>query len=96
METPDEFEALAQACIDNHDEIMRYGSSEIQTASRMLLYAFAVSLGGAMSLLLRASRGTSDGGSRLGLIRNARSAQCSTSIGASSGFVIRAHTSYYL
>lgn len=41
MGTSDEFDEMAQACIDNHDEVMRHGSSEMQTASRMLLHALA-------------------------------------------------------
>ena len=41
MEALDEFAAMAQACIDNHDDIMLYGSPEMQIASRMLLYALA-------------------------------------------------------
>ncbi|KST57283.1 hypothetical protein AO398_25370 [Methylobacterium sp. GXS13] len=39
--TPDAFDAMAGACIDNHEAIMRHGSPEMQTASRMLLYALA-------------------------------------------------------
>ena len=41
MEAPDEFDAVAEACIANHADIMRYGSPEMQTASQMLLYALA-------------------------------------------------------
>lgn len=41
MEEADGFDAMAQACIANHEEILRYGSPEMQTASRMLLYALA-------------------------------------------------------
>ena len=37
----DGFEALAEACIANHAEVMQHGSTEMQTASRMLLYALA-------------------------------------------------------
>ncbi|MDE3746046.1 hypothetical protein [Methylobacterium radiotolerans] len=41
METPDEFEAVAELCIASHEAVMRLGSPEMQTASRMLLYALA-------------------------------------------------------
>ncbi|MCJ2098917.1 hypothetical protein [Methylobacterium sp. E-046] len=41
MEAPEGFDDMAQHCIDNHDDVMRHGSSEMQTASRMLLYALA-------------------------------------------------------
>ena len=41
MEAPDRFDEMAQACITNHDQIMRHGSSEMQTASQILLYALA-------------------------------------------------------
>ena len=41
MEASGEFDAMAQACIDNHQAIVRHGSPEMQTASRMLLYALA-------------------------------------------------------
>lgn len=41
MGSPDEFEAMAQACIANHEVVMRHGSPEARTASRMLLYALA-------------------------------------------------------
>lgn len=41
MGAPDRFEAMADTCIANHEEILRYGSVEMQTASRMLLYALA-------------------------------------------------------
>ncbi|MCJ2070477.1 hypothetical protein MKK75_17010 [Methylobacterium sp. J-030] len=44
MGEKEEFEAMAQACIANHEKIMRHGSSEMQTASRMLLYALAVEI----------------------------------------------------
>lgn len=40
-EERDEFDVMADACIENHDAIMRHGSPEMQTASRMLLYALA-------------------------------------------------------
>ncbi|MGE8126045.1 hypothetical protein ACQKQD_03620 [Methylobacterium sp. NPDC080182] len=39
MTAGDDFEAMAEACISNHEEILRHGSQEMQTASRMLLYA---------------------------------------------------------
>ena len=45
MEAPDRFEEMAQACITNHDEIMRHGSPEMQTASQMLLFALAREIG---------------------------------------------------
>jgi hypothetical protein len=35
----DAFDALVQACLDNHEEIMRLGSLEMQAASRILLFA---------------------------------------------------------
>jgi hypothetical protein len=35
---------MADTCIANHEEILRYGSVEMQTASRMLLYALAVEI----------------------------------------------------
>jgi hypothetical protein len=41
---PGRFEAMADTCIANHEEILRYGSVEMQTASRMLLYALAVEI----------------------------------------------------
>jgi hypothetical protein len=41
MATADGFDALAQACIANHEEIMRFGSPEMQAASRLLLFALA-------------------------------------------------------
>ena len=41
MGAPDGFEAMAEACIANHEAIVRHGSPELQTASRMLLYALA-------------------------------------------------------
>ena len=41
MDAPDEFDAMADACIANHDEIVRHGSPEMQAASRMLLHALA-------------------------------------------------------
>ena len=41
MEALDGFDDMAQSCIDNHDEVMRYGSPEMRMASRMLLYALA-------------------------------------------------------
>lgn len=44
MREEDAFDMMAQACIANHEEIMRHGSSEMQTASRMLLYALAVEI----------------------------------------------------
>lgn len=44
MSEADAFDAMAQACIANHEEIMRHGSSEMQTAARMLLYALAVEI----------------------------------------------------
>ncbi|MEE7462839.1 hypothetical protein MFUR16E_17070 [Methylobacterium fujisawaense] len=39
MEAADAFDAMAQACIATHKQIMLYGSSEMQTASRILLLA---------------------------------------------------------
>ncbi|MCJ2098429.1 hypothetical protein MKK69_03445 [Methylobacterium sp. J-026] len=39
MNAPNEFEAMIEACIANHAEIMQHGSSEMKTASRLLLYA---------------------------------------------------------
>ncbi|MET3409309.1 hypothetical protein SAMN02799625_05923 [Methylobacterium sp. UNC300MFChir4.1] len=39
MTAGDDFEAMAQACIANYEKILRYGPPEMQTASRMLLYA---------------------------------------------------------
>jgi hypothetical protein len=44
MAVRDEFEVLAEACLSNHEEILRYGSLEMQTASRMLLYALAAEI----------------------------------------------------
>lgn len=41
MGTPDAFEAMADACIATHKEILEQGSPEMQTASRMLLLALA-------------------------------------------------------
>lgn len=41
MRTHEEFEALADACISNHAAILQHGSTEMQMASRMLLYALA-------------------------------------------------------
>ncbi|MGU3329374.1 hypothetical protein ACLBXB_20785 [Methylobacterium mesophilicum] len=41
MNATDEFDAMAEACIANHDKIVQHGSSEMQTASRLLLYALA-------------------------------------------------------
>ena len=41
MEARDGFEAMAEACIANHEAIVRHGSREMQMASRMLLYALA-------------------------------------------------------
>lgn len=41
MDARDEFGAMADACIANHEEIMRSGSPEMQAASRLLLYALA-------------------------------------------------------
>ncbi|MDE4909956.1 hypothetical protein PQI07_04470 [Methylobacterium sp. 092160098-2] len=40
----DDFEAMAEACISIHEEILRHGSPEMQTASRMLLYALAAEI----------------------------------------------------
>lgn len=42
--TRDRFEAMAQACIDNHEDVVRYGSPEMQAASRALLYALAAEI----------------------------------------------------
>jgi hypothetical protein len=44
MGPPDDFEAMAEACIANHDEVVRYGSPEMQAASRALLYALAAEI----------------------------------------------------
>ncbi|MGU3467618.1 hypothetical protein ACLBXO_22480 [Methylobacterium sp. C33D] len=44
MAAQEEFEAMAEACISNHEEIARYGSAEMQSASRMLLYALAAEI----------------------------------------------------
>jgi hypothetical protein len=44
MEPPNDFEAMAEVCISNHDEIARHGSPEMQTASRALLYALAAEI----------------------------------------------------
>ncbi|GAN52324.1 hypothetical protein ME121_6456 [Methylobacterium sp. ME121] len=39
-----DFEAMAEACISIHEEIARHGSAEMQTASRMLLFALAAEI----------------------------------------------------
>ncbi len=44
MAAQDEFEAMAEACIANHKDVARHGSAEMQTASRMLLYALAAEI----------------------------------------------------
>ena len=44
MSEADAFDAMAQTCIANHEEIMRHGSSEMQLASRLLLHALAVEI----------------------------------------------------
>lgn len=44
MSEEDAFDAMAQACIANHEEIMRHGSPEMRTVARMLLYALAVEI----------------------------------------------------
>jgi hypothetical protein len=44
MSEEEAFDAVAEACIANHEAIMRHGSPEMQTASRMLLYALAVEI----------------------------------------------------
>ena len=44
MSEEDAFDTMAQGCIANHKEVMRHGSPEMQTASRMLLYALAVEI----------------------------------------------------
>lgn len=44
MSKADAFDAMAQGCIANHEEIMRHGSSEMQWASRLLLHALAVEI----------------------------------------------------
>jgi hypothetical protein len=41
MAVSSEFEAMAQACIANHETILQHGSFAMQPASRMLLYALA-------------------------------------------------------
>ena len=41
MEAPDAFDALAEACIANYKAILEHGSSEMQSASRILLYVLA-------------------------------------------------------
>jgi hypothetical protein len=41
MAPEDNFEALAESCMANHEEILQHGSPEMQTASRILLYALA-------------------------------------------------------
>lgn len=35
------FDAMAQACIDNHEAVMLHGSPEMRSASRMLLFTLA-------------------------------------------------------
>jgi hypothetical protein len=64
MDAPGEFDAVADACIANHEEIVQHGSSEMQTASRILLYALAEEI-------RRRSRGdeTADGQSKLAALR---------------------------
>ena len=44
MSQEDAFDTMAQSCIANHEDIMRHGSPEMQTAARMLLYALAVEI----------------------------------------------------
>lgn len=44
MSAPNYFEAVAEGCIANHAGIVRHGSPEMQTASRMLLYALAAEI----------------------------------------------------
>jgi hypothetical protein len=44
MGAPEGFDAMAQACIENHAAVMKYGTPEMQTASRLLLYALAEEL----------------------------------------------------
>jgi hypothetical protein len=41
MPSPDGFDAMANACIATHEQIARYGSPEMQVASRILLLALA-------------------------------------------------------
>ena len=44
MSEEDAFDTMAHGCIANYEEIMRHGSPEMQTASRMPLYALAVEI----------------------------------------------------
>jgi hypothetical protein len=44
VEPPNDFEAMAEVCIANHEEIVRHGSPEMQAASRALLYALAAEI----------------------------------------------------
>ncbi|MET3414884.1 hypothetical protein [Methylobacterium sp. 1030] len=44
MDACDEFDAVTQTCIENHEAIILHGSSEMQTASRMLLYSLAAEI----------------------------------------------------
>lgn len=44
VELPSDFEAMAEVCIINHEEIVRHGSPEMQAASRALLYALAAEI----------------------------------------------------
>jgi hypothetical protein len=44
MGEEDAFDAMAQGCIANHENITRHGSPEMQAASRMLLYARALEI----------------------------------------------------
>lgn len=41
MASDDGFDAMAEACIELHEEVMRHGSPTMQTASRLLLHALA-------------------------------------------------------
>ncbi|MCJ2121763.1 hypothetical protein [Methylobacterium sp. J-077] len=41
---PDEFEAMAEACIANHEQVIRHGSIGMQAVSRILLYALGVEI----------------------------------------------------
>ena len=43
-EAADGFEAMSDACIANHEAIVKWGSPEMQTASQMLLYALAAEI----------------------------------------------------
>lgn len=52
MQKLDEFDAMAEVCIANHDAIVRLGSSEMQAASRLLLFALSKAIIGRDDLKL--------------------------------------------